>query len=40
MWKMAFGCMTYAITIQTQDGKTELIGKISFVGRILINQKK
>ena len=37
---MAFGYMTYAITTQTQDGKTELIGKMSFIGRILINQKK
>ena len=37
---MAFGYMTYAITTQTQDGKTELIGKMSFIGRILMNQKK
>ena len=38
--KMAFGYMTYAIMIQTQDGKKELIGKMFFIGRILISQKK
>ena len=38
--KMAFGYMTYAIIIQIQDGKTELIGKMFFIGRILMNQKK
>jgi len=37
---MAFGYMTYAITTQTQDGKTELIGKMSFIGRILMNLNK
>ena len=38
--KTVYGFMIYAHITQTQGGKVELIGKMFFVGRILMNQKK